>query len=159
MELVNLDLYDIIPYENNPRHNEFAVEAVCESIRQCGFIAPIIVDEDYVILAGHTRALALVELGYEEAPCIIMDGLTDEQKRKFRILDNKTAEIAEWDYDLLKEELKELELEGFSWFDDLMNPHVTLAAEEKAESKGAEKEDDGVIRCPKCGAIVEGGGE
>lgn len=108
-QLVNIKLNDIIPYENNPRHNDNAVDAVIESIKQCSYIAPIIVDENNVILAGHTRYKALKQLGYEEIDVIIKSGLTDEQKRKYRLLDNKTNELATWDFELLENELIDLE--------------------------------------------------
>lgn len=100
---------DIHPYQNNPRKNNQAVEAVAESIRQCGYVAPIIVDEDNVILAGHTRYKALKQLCYTEAEVVVKAGLSEEQKRKYRLLDNKTNELAEWDYDLLEEELDGLD--------------------------------------------------
>lgn len=82
MQLVKRRLTDITPYGNNPRKNEKAAEAVKESIKQCGYIAPIILDENGVILAGHTRYKALQQLGRDEAECIIKEGLTEEQKRK-----------------------------------------------------------------------------
>lgn len=100
---------EIHPYKKNARKNDAAVDAVVESIKQCGYIAPIIVDEDGVILAGHTRYKALLKLGREEAECIVKDGLTEEQKKKYRLLDNKTNELAEWDLDLLAEELDGLD--------------------------------------------------
>ena len=100
---------DIHPYEKNPRNNDAAVDAVVESIKQCGYIAPIIVDEDGVILAGHTRYKALQKLGRTEVECIVKEGLTEEQKRKYRLLDNKTNELADWDLDLLAEELDGLD--------------------------------------------------
>lgn len=109
MELIEMKLEDIHPYERNPRKNDGAVSSVAESIKQCGYVAPIIVDEDHVILAGHTRLKALKKLGYKTAPVVIKEGLTDEQKRKYRILDNKTGELAEWDEDLLKVELADLD--------------------------------------------------
>lgn len=109
MELIEMKLEDIHPYERNPRKNDGAVSSVAESIKQCGYVAPIIVDEDHVILAGHTRLKALKKLGYKTAPVVIKEGLTDEQKRKYRILDNKTGELAEWDDDLLKIELMDLD--------------------------------------------------
>ena len=105
MEIAKLKLSKIKPYAKNPRKNDGAVDAVAESIRQCGYCAPIVVDEDYVILAGHTRYKALKKLGWAEAEVVVRDGLTDEQKRKYRLLDNKTAEIATWDFDLLDDEL------------------------------------------------------
>lgn len=100
---------EIHPYDKNPRNNDAAVEAVVESIRQCGYIAPIIIDEDGVILAGHTRYKALQQMGVSEVECIIKDGLTEEQKKKYRLLDNKTNELADWDMQLLAEELADLD--------------------------------------------------
>lgn len=114
MELVTLKIDDIIPYERNARKNDQAVAAVAESIRQCEYIAPIIVDENHVILAGHTRWKALKKLGQTEAESVVKSGLTDEQKRKYRLLDNKTAELAEWDFDLLADELDGLDFDGLS---------------------------------------------
>lgn len=120
MELATLKLTDIKPYERNARKNDQAVSAVAESIRQCEYIAPIIVDENHVILAGHTRWKALKKLGRTEAQCVVKSGLTDEQKRKYRLLDNKTAELAEWDFDLLADELDGLNFRGvdFGFFKD-----------------------------------------
>lgn len=114
-QLVRMRLADITPYENNPRHNDNAVEAVKESIKQCEYIAPIIVDEDSVILAGHTRAKALAELGKTDADVMVVSGLTDEQKRKYRLLDNKTNELASWDIDKLEIELEDIDFEGFDF--------------------------------------------
>lgn len=107
--MVVRQLAEIHPYDKNPRKNDAAVDAVVESIKQCGYIAPIIVDEDGVILAGHTRYKALQKLGKTEAKCIVKEGLTEEQKKKYRILDNKTNELADWDMDFLAEELADLD--------------------------------------------------
>lgn len=112
MQLARKKLSEIKPYERNPRKNDQAVDAVAESIRQCGYVAPIIVDEDGIILAGHTRYKALKKLGMEEAEVVVRAGLTEEQKRKYRLLDNKTNELAEWDFDLLADELDGLDFEG-----------------------------------------------
>ena len=108
-KLSTMRMEDIRPYPNNPRKNDGAVDAVAESIRQCGYVAPIIVDEDGVILAGHTRYKALQKLGYKTADVLVKSGMTEEQKKKYRLLDNKTNELAEWDYDLLAEELDGLD--------------------------------------------------
>ena len=116
MKLQKLKLADIKPYENNPRKNDDAVNAVAESIRQCSYITPIIVDEDHVIIAGHTRYKALKALGEESAECLICDGLSEEQKKKYRFLDNKTGEKATWDLMKLEVELEGLDLEGFDFF-------------------------------------------
>lgn len=109
MELKTMKLTELKPYPNNPRKNDNAVEAVAESIKQCGYVAPIVVDEDFVILAGHTRYKALKTLGRKETQVIVREGLTEEQKRKYRLLDNKTGELAEWDFDLLPFELEGLD--------------------------------------------------
>lgn len=103
---ISIDL--LKEYENNPRHNEKAVEAVAESIKQFGFKVPIVIDKDTVIIAGHTRAKAARLLGLEVVPCIIADDLTPEQIKAFRLADNKTGELAEWDFEKLEKELEEL---------------------------------------------------
>lgn len=108
-----LKLSEIMPYENNARKNDKAVKDVAESIKQCGYIAPIIVDENNVILAGHTRYKALKKLGYKEVAVRKVTGLTEEQKRKYRLLDNKTNELAEWDFEKLKDEIDGLDFSEF----------------------------------------------
>ena len=109
MQLQTMKLSELHPYPDNPRKNDGAVDAVAESIRQCGYVAPIIVDEDGVILAGHTRYKALRKLGHTEAEVIVKEGLTEEQKKKYRLLDNKTNELASWDFELLAQELEGLD--------------------------------------------------
>ena len=109
MQLVTKKLSEIRPYERNPRRNDPAVASVVESIQQCTYVAPIVVDEDGVILAGHTRYRALKKLKRKEAEVIVKAGRTEEQKRKYRLLDNKTAELAGWDLDLLADELEGLD--------------------------------------------------
>lgn len=114
-ELKTVKLKDIVPYENNPRHNDQAVDAVKESIKQCEYIAPIIVDEDMVILCGHTRQKALKALGRKEAEVMIVSGLDEEQKKKYRLLDNKTGEFAMWDFNALALETAELDFDGYDF--------------------------------------------
>ena len=99
---------DLRPYENNPRFNDDAVEYVAKSIKEFGFKVPIIIDKDGVIVAGHTRYKASLELGLEEVPCIVADDLTDEQIKAFRLADNKVSEKAEWNYELLQSELEDI---------------------------------------------------
>lgn len=115
MELRKVNINTLIPYENNPRKNEDAVDAVAESIRQCGYCAPIICDEERVILAGHTRLKALQKLGREDCEVIFIENLTEEQKRKYRLLDNKTNEFALWDFEKLEAELADLDFDGFDF--------------------------------------------
>jgi DNA modification methylase len=107
---------DLIPYANNPRKNDAAVDKVVESIREFGFKNPIIVDSNNEIIAGHTRLKAAEKLGMEEVPTIKAEDLTPEQVKAFRIADNKTHEFAEWDMDLLREELDGINL--FTGFDE-----------------------------------------
>lgn len=119
MEIRRVKLEELIPYENNPRSNDKAVEAVAESIYQCGYCSPIVVDEDMVILAGHTRLKALQMLEWNEVEVCIKRGLSEDQKRKYRILDNKTNEFADWDLEKLEEELKGLDFGDFDFGFDI----------------------------------------
>lgn len=105
MEIIIKGIDEIRPYENNPRVNDGAVGAVAESIREFGFQQPIVVDRDGVIIAGHTRYKAAQKLGMTEVPVVVADNLTDEQVRAYRLADNKTGELAEWDFSALEEEL------------------------------------------------------
>lgn len=156
MRIENLKIADIHPYDNNPRKNDGAVNAVAESIRQCSYITPIVVDENHVILAGHTRYKALKALGYEDVPCLVCDGLTEEQKKKYRYLDNKTGEKATWDLLKLEVELDGVDLEGFDFFGMAVDLTVDTVAERKAN--GSTEYDTEVFgdeefrfKCPKCG--------
>lgn len=108
MEIKNIKIDELIPYEKNPRKNDKAVEYVMNSIREFGFKVPIVIDKNNVIIAGHTRLKAGKKLGMKEMPCIIADDLTDEQVKAFRLADNKVSEMSEWNNDLLNEELEEL---------------------------------------------------
>lgn len=107
---------ELIPYINNPRKNEKAVDMVAGSIAEFGFKNPIILDKNNVIIAGHTRLLAARKVGMTEIPTIQVGDLTEQQIKAFRIADNRTAEFSEWDDDLLKQELLGLE-ELFTGFD------------------------------------------
>lgn len=118
-EFIKIKTEDLIPYGNNPRHNEEAVPDVAESIRQCGDLDPIEVDENNVILSGHTRLLALRQQGFTETDVIRYTGLTEEQKKKYRLLANKTGEKATWDLEKLAEELDDLDFDGFDFGFDL----------------------------------------
>lgn len=117
-EIIYLPLSEIKPYENNPRYNESAVDAVAQSIKEFGFKNPIILDKHKVIIAGHTRYKASQQLGLEEVPCIIASDLTEEQVKAYRLVDNKVGELAEWDFLKLEKEitgLPEYDFEGFGF--------------------------------------------
>lgn len=105
MNTQDIKIEKLIPYESNPRKNDDAVKYVASSIQEFGFKVPIVVDKNNVIVAGHTRYKAAKELGMESVPCIVTDDLTEEQIKAFRLADNKVGELAEWDFDLLSDEL------------------------------------------------------
>lgn len=102
------DPHELIPYENNPRNNTLAINEVVKSIKEYGFTNPILVNAEMVILAGHTRREASILAGLDRVPYIILDDLTPEQEKAYRLADNKLAELSLWDEDLLKEELEDL---------------------------------------------------
>lgn len=114
---------ELIPYVNNPRQNDDAVDAVASSIKNFGFKVPIVVDGSNEIVNGHTRLKAAKKLGLDEVPVIVADDLTPEQIKAFRLADNKVGEIAEWDDGMLLSELEELAELEFDMtqfgFDDL----------------------------------------
>ena len=142
MEYVKRRLADIRPYENNPRINDDAVDDVAESIRQCSYIAPIVIDEDGVILAGHTRYKALRKLGYSECDVIVVSGLTEEQKKKYRLYDNKTAEFSSWDQEKLSEELSDVDFLGYDF------------GQPDPDGNGG-GEGRKTMTCPCCGEVFE----
>ena len=104
----------ITPYPNNPRHNQSAIRDVATSIRKYGFKQPIVVDKEGVIVVGHTRYLAAQQFGLTEVPVLVSD-LTDKQNREYRIADNKTNELASWDFDKLAEEIADLDFGEFDF--------------------------------------------
>lgn len=150
------ELHSIREYENNPRHNERAVEAVAESIKQFGFKVPLVIDRNGVIIAGHTRAKAAEKLGLQKVPCIVADDLTDEQIKAYRLADNKTAELAEWDVEKLNDELKNLtafDMDAFG-FDSLPDIMEELHGDSDAETFSAMIEEEEETIC-KHGDIWE----
>jgi DNA modification methylase len=121
MKVEMRDIAQIKPYENNPRFNDAAVDAVAKSIQEFGFRQPIVVDEDYVIIVGHTRYKAALKLGMKRVPVHVAKGLTPAQARAYRLADNQTATMSTWDEERLPLELAELQgmdfdldLTGFS---------------------------------------------
>ena len=108
MNIIEMNVEELIPYENNPRKNDDAVEKVALSISAFGFKVPIVIDSNNVIVTGHTRLKAAKKLGIQTVPCIKADDLTDEQIKAFRLADNKVAEFSQWDEEKLMKELEEL---------------------------------------------------
>lgn len=150
MEIIIKKIGDIIPYENNPRKNDDAVEYVANSIKEFGFQNPVIIDKNNVIVAGHTRVKAAERLGIEEIPCIMADDLTDEQIKAFRLADNKVGEIAEWDFEMLDLELLDIDMDMTDFgFEIEEEPEAIELEESDTETKKTK------YCCPKCGFEFE----
>ena len=151
MQIVNMQLSDLKPYARNPRKNKNAVDAVANSIRDFGFKVPIVVDKDNVIVAGHTRFAAAQQLGMTEVPVIIADDLTPTQIKAFRLADNKTAELADWDFELLDDELSEIDFKMTEYgFEDT---EFDWADVTDISADTYEEPDHTKLRCPVCGTI------
>ena len=135
MKIENLKISEIKPYEKNPRKNDRAVEIVSKSISTYGFKVPVILDKNNVIIAGHTRIKAAEKLGIKEIPCIRADELTDAQVKAFRIMDNKSNEFAEWDLELLKGELNDLEGTAFFELTGFTNEEISSIWDSQTEVK------------------------
>lgn len=147
---------EIKPYENNPRDNDDAVDAVANSIKEFGWQQPIVVDNEGVIIAGHTRYKAAQKLGLKHVPVVVADNLTPDQVKAYRLADNKTAELADWDMDLLNDELdqiRNIDMSDFG-FDELdddqidTEPKVDDNEELSLDDFGDDKFE---VVCPKCG--------
>ena len=152
MNIIKMKVEDLIPYINNPRNNENAVDKVASSISEFGFKNPIFVDKNNVVVNGHTRLLASKKLGLKEVPCVIADDLTEEQQNAFRLADNKVSELAEWDFSLLDEELNNLDIDMSEFgFEDL--DFETEANE--YEQKGMKDDNTKLHKCPECGCEFE----
>lgn len=144
MRVVEKKLDDLIPYAKNAkRHDETQIANVAESIRQFGFVQPIVVDKNGVIVIGHCRALAAKRLGMEKVPCVAVDELTDEQVKALRIIDNKTNE-SPWDYDLLSDELADIDLSEFDFDFGIDLPEESKEDEDKeiVEDEAPEVDED-----------------
>ena len=115
MKVANRNLAELTPYAGNAKkHDSTQIANVAESIKQFGFVQPIVIDRDGVIVIGHCRALAAEKLGMKEVPCVCVDDLTPEQVNALRIVDNKSNE-SEWDLDILPDELADIDLSGFDF--------------------------------------------
>lgn len=152
MNLIEMKLADLKPYKNNPRKNDGkAVEAVKESIKQCEYITPIIIDENDVILAGHTLFKALKELGVDSCQVVKVLGLNEAQKRKYRILDNKTNEVSTWDYQKLLDELVGLDFNGYQFGFEKLTEKIEQAFDSFELSEEDFADETFKHECPDCG--------
>lgn len=152
MKIEYITLSEIKPYENNPRINDEAVKYVANSIKEFGFKVPIIIDENNVVVAGHTRLKAAKKLGIEKAPCIRVQDLSHNQIKAFRLVDNKVGEIATWDLDKLNIELENIDLDmsdfnftlDFQKNDQLINESKEIDTSDFDDEKFE-------LECPRCG--------
>ena len=160
---------ELIPYKNNPRKNEDAIDKVATSISEFGFKQPIVIDKNNVICVGHTRWKAALKMGLKEVPTVKADDLTPAQIKAYRIADNQTATFSDWDFELLElelDELKELdidmewlEFEGKNNYTPNLNPETVAKVITKSEidKKNDELKDKyqteknlKYIECPFC---------
>jgi site-specific DNA-methyltransferase (adenine-specific) len=152
---------ELTPYENNPRINDHAVEAVASSIQEFGFKVPVIIDKDDVVIAGHTRIKAARQLGMDEVPTIKADDLTPEQARTFRLADNKTAELAYWDHEMLNVEIEDLinlgvdNLDSYGFDLDAIDEDIEGLDLDDDSTDQSDDGDKQVCFCPKCGFEFE----
>jgi hypothetical protein len=145
MDVVQKNLSEIIPYDKNAKkHDKKQIDNVAESIRQYGFVQPIVIDHDGVIVIGHCRALAAKKLKMQTVPCVCVDDLTPEQVNALRLVDNKSNE-SDWDFDLLAEELSELDLSGFDFDWDFPDTDETEITNEEREQEFRERMERGEL--------------
>lgn len=154
MIIIEKNINELKEYENNPRKNDRAIEVVAKSIKEFGFKVPVVVDKDNIIVTGHTRVKAAISLGIKSVPCIVADDLTEEQIKAFRLVDNKTNELATWDFEKLEEELKGIEGLDMSEFEfEAVNEIDIDEFFEDSEPK-PKIEEPKEITCPHCGEII-----
>ena len=149
MQIVLKKIDEIIPYENNPRKNDEAVDYVARSIKEFGFKVPIIIDKDNIIVTGHTRLKAAKQLGLKEVPTIMADDLTEEQIKAFRLADNKVSEFANWDFDLLNFELDDISninMEDFGFSE----VNIDWDDVEDLTEENYDEPEHNMLECPKC---------
>ena len=151
LEIVYQKVGDLKPYDNNPRQNEDAVQYVANSIKEFGFKVPIIVDKDNVIVAGHTRLLAAIDLGIEEVPTISADDLTEDQIKAFRIADNKVSDFSLWDYDKLDLELENIDLDMTQF--GIMDQDINWGDVEDLTDETYKEPESNKLQCPICNGI------
>lgn len=135
IKIIEKSIDELVPYENNARINDKAVDIVSNSIKEFGFKNPCIIDKNNILVAGHTRVLACKKLGIDKVPCVVADDLTEEQIKAFRIADNSSAQIAEWDMDKLMKELETIDydMEQFGLAEQIAEVEKTIENEKQAE--------------------------
>lgn len=172
-EVIMVDLKGLVPYENNPRINDGAVQYVKASILQFNFQRPLIVDEEHILLAGHTRLKAIMEmreakvweqmdeerrrafswLEKGEVPCVVAKGLTEAQKRAFRIADNRASELTNFDFEKVTVELQDLASAQIDMTQFGFEPVKEHLVDADIATIEGDLHTDAVI-CPRCGKVV-----
>lgn len=147
MDVKNIPIKEIVPYAKNAKkHDKRQIDNVAESIRQYGFVQPVVIDRDGVIVIGHCRVLAAKKLGMKAVPCVCVDDLTPEQVNALRIVDNKSAEDgAAWDFDMLSMELPEIDLSAFDFDWDFQDTDETEITNEEREQEFKERMERGEL--------------
>ena len=158
MNIVKMKVEDLIPYINNPRNNENAVDKVASSINEFGFKNPIIIDKNNIVINGHTRLLASKKLGLKEVPVIVADDLSEAQVKAFRIADNKVSEYSSWNNELLNIELEQLEELNFNMeaFGISIFEPIEFEIDEDIEDLLEEEYEEPpkkTCTCPNCGHV------
>ena len=157
MDVKNIAVKDLIPYERNTKkHDKTQINNVAESIKQYGFVQPIVIDKDNVVVIGHCRLIAAKQLKMKEVPCVCVEDLTEEQVKALRIVDNKSNE-SEWDFDILADELAQLDLIGFDF--DFKMPYQeeesTVNIDDFFVDTEQKPKEPKKIQCPHCGEWFE----
>lgn len=153
---------ELTPYQKNARINDQTVPYLINSIKRFGFKNPIVIDKKGVIIAGHTRLKAALELGYSKLPCVCADDLSPAEVRAFRLVDNKIAELSGWDFGILDEEMKGLEDDGFGNLADFgfgdgadIDPDDFFKDGDGGDGKGGDEPKKITVTCPDCGKKFE----
>lgn len=148
-----VDVKSVVPYDNNPRENAGAVEYVKNSIADFGFRKPVVVDENMVLLAGHTRIMALKELGVKRVVCAVVEGLSEDQKTAYRIKDNRAGELSLFDFDKVAQEI--LTFQGIDMGRYGFEPPRVEPPDESPEVAADMDGGEAAVICPRCGKVVK----
>ena len=160
LKIEYLPIKALKPYEKNTRkHTDYDVGEIAKSITECGFNDPIgVYGESLTIVEGHGRLLAAKKLGMKEVPCIRLDHMTDDQRRKYAILHNKTAELSAFDFDNLAIELEDLDFSNFDFTFGIEDEEEETVTSEPKEATGAVEygtedfsDEKFECECPRCG--------
>lgn len=148
MKIEEIKISQLIPYANNAKiHDEKAINAVAESIKQFGFVQPVVIDKNNEIVIGHCRVLASKKLNLETVPCVCVDELTEEQVKALRLADNKTNELSDWDFNILNNELENIIDIDMSEFGFDINMDVEKSEERNSKEIQLKEEYNIVIEC------------